>query len=56
MQLVASFSTFFFIWFWHGGYRYQMWWFVPNWLGIVAEAIGERVLQSAFVREKEVQL
>ena len=54
MQLVASFSTFCFIWSWHGGYKSQLWWFIPNWVGIVAETIGGRMLQIPAIKNKEV--
>ena len=53
-QLVGSFLAFCFVWGWHGGHSPSLWWFIPNWLGIVVESVSGRVLQMPAVRDLEV--
>ena len=53
-QLTGSFLSFAFIWQWHGGHLYALWWFIPNWLGVVVESAAGKVLAHPSVRRMEV--
>ena len=53
-QLTGSFLSFAFIWQWHGGHLYALWWFIPNWLGVVVESAAGKVLAQPSVRRMEV--
>ena len=53
-QIVASFSAFAFIWLWHGAHAHTVWWFIPNWIGVVVESIAGIVLKLPSVRRLEV--
>ena len=53
-QLIGSFLSFAFIWQWHGGHLYALWWFIPNWLGVVVESAAGKVLAQPSVRRMEV--
>ena len=53
-QIAASFCAFAFIWQWHGGHTHTLWWFIPNWLGVVVESLAGMVLALPSVRRLEV--
>jgi len=53
-QLTGSLLSFAFIWQWHGGHLYALWWFIPNWLGVVVESAAGKVLAQPSVRRMEV--
>lgn len=55
-QLTGSFLSFAFIWQWHGGHLYALWWFIPNWLGVVVESAAGKVLAHPSVRRMEEKL
>ena len=53
-QMLASFCSFAFIWQWHGGHLQTLWWFIPNWFGVVVESIAGIVLAQPSVKRLEV--
>ena len=53
-QIAGSFLTFAFIWLWHGGLVHNLWWFIPNWLGVVVESMAGIVLMLPSVKQLEV--
>lgn len=53
-QIVASFSAFAFIWLWHGAHAHTVWWFIPNWIGVVVESMAGILLKLPSVRRWEV--
>lgn len=55
-QIVASFSAFAFIWLWHGAHAHTVWWFIPNWIGVVVESMAGIVLKLPSVRRWEDKL
>lgn len=55
-QLFASICTFAFIWQWHGGDVVTLWWFIPNWMGVVTESMASIVLAKPFVKGLEDKL
>lgn len=55
-QIVASFSSFAFIWLWHGGHVYSIWWFIPNWIGVMIESVAGKVLMLPSVKRLEDKL
>ncbi|KAK2568690.1 Protein-cysteine N-palmitoyltransferase HHAT [Acropora cervicornis] len=56
-QLLASMCAFGFIWQWHGGHvNMLLWWFIPNWLGVVAESWANVIATNTVVRQWEEKL
>lgn len=55
-QVAGSFLAFAFIWQWHGSHVNTLWWFIPNWLGVVVESIAGIVLAQPSVRRFEEKL
>ncbi|XP_078350071.1 protein-cysteine N-palmitoyltransferase HHAT-like [Oculina patagonica] len=55
-QMTGSFLAFAFIWLWHGGHVHTMWWFIPNWLGVVVESVAGIVLMLPSVKRLEDKL
>lgn len=54
-QLLASMCAFAFIWQWHGGHvNLLLWWFIPNWLGVVTESLANVIATKTFVKQWEV--
>ena len=53
-QIVASFFAFAFIWLWHGAHVHAIWWFIPNWIGVVVESMAGIVLKLPSVTQLEV--
>ena len=54
-QLLASMCAFGFIWQWHGGHvNMLLWWFIPNWLGVVTESLANVIATNTVVRQWEV--
>ena len=49
-QIAGSFIAFTFVWIWHGGYMSTLWWFIPNWLGVVMESLAETSLLPAVIK------
>ena len=50
-QILASFSSFAFVGFWHGGTEKYIAWAVTNWLGISMEALASRVMKLDISRK-----
>lgn len=55
-QIVASFFAFAFIWLWHGAHVHTIWWFIPNWIGVVVESMAGIVLKLPSVTQLEDRL
>lgn len=56
-QLLASMCAFGFIWQWHGGHvNMLLWWFIPNWLGVVAESLANVIATKTVVKQWEEKL
>ena len=55
-QIAGSFLAFAFVWLWHGGHVQMLWWFIPNWLGVVVESTAGIVLMLSSVKRLEVGL
>ena len=50
-QASASFSCFAFVGYWHGADKSLMAWALTNWLGIVVESIGTRIVKMSLYKD-----
>ncbi|KAJ7365379.1 hypothetical protein OS493_005486 [Desmophyllum pertusum] len=50
-QIAARFLLLPLYGYWHGGHVYALWWFIPNWLGVVVESVAGIVLMFPSVKQ-----
>ncbi|EDO38150.1 predicted protein [Nematostella vectensis] len=55
-QITGSFLAFTFVWAWHGGQVDNLWWFIPNCLGVVIEGLAGVVSDLPEVKAREASL
>jgi uncharacterized membrane protein YfcA len=54
--VISSTATFGFVYYWHGGYDYLLYWAISQWLGVFIEAMTGKLLKTKTLQHLEVHV